>query len=130
MRPDKPRPTLADYTAIALSPLLIMALIGSLVWFIVAILYTGDFTERLRWVLFWVVFGLVLVARISMEYGISDRAPLYGIVLALAFLLWGIDRIDPAAAGAYAFRPLLLPGLVLLWPLVAVRWAILARRGQ
>jgi len=53
-----------------------------------------------------------------------------GIVLALAFLLWGLDRIDPAAAGAYAFRPLLLPGLVLLWPIVAIRWAILVRRGQ
>ena len=48
-----------------------------------------------------------------------------GAVLALAFLLWGIDRIDPAAAGAYAFRPLLIPGLVLLWPLVALRWRAL-----
>lgn len=52
-----------------------------------------------------------------------------GIVLALAFLLWGIDRIDPSAVGVYAFRPLLLPGLVLLWPFVAIRWAMLARRG-
>lgn len=53
-----------------------------------------------------------------------------GIVLALAFLLWGIDQVDPTATGAYAFRPLLMPGLVLLWPVVAVRWAILARRGR
>lgn len=51
-----------------------------------------------------------------------------GMALGLAFLLWGIDRVDPAAAGAYAFRPLLIPGLVLLWPLVAVRWIILERR--
>jgi hypothetical protein len=51
-----------------------------------------------------------------------------GTVLALAFLLWGIDRIDAAAVGAYAFRPLLLPGLVLLWPVVAVRWLVLERR--
>ncbi len=51
-----------------------------------------------------------------------------GAVLALAFLLWGIDRIDAAAGGAYAFRPLLLPGLVLLWPLVAARWLALERR--
>ena len=29
---------------------------------------------------------------------------------------------DPAARGAYGFRPLLLPGLVLLWPLVVWRW--------
>jgi hypothetical protein len=45
-----------------------------------------------------------------------------GIVVGIAFLLLGLDRIDPAAHGAYAFRPLLLPGCVLLWPLVAVRW--------
>lgn len=51
-----------------------------------------------------------------------------GVVLGLAFLLWGIDRVDPSAKGAYAFRPLLMPGLVLLWPVVAIRWAVLARR--
>jgi hypothetical protein len=51
-----------------------------------------------------------------------------GGVLALAFLLWGIDRIDPAAEGAYAFRALLLPGAILLWPVVALRWAALERR--
>lgn len=54
-----------------------------------------------------------------------------GLVVGLAFLAVGIDRVDPAARGAYAFRPLLAPGLVLLWPLVAWRWAALeaARRG-
>lgn len=45
-----------------------------------------------------------------------------GAVVALAFLTVGIERIDPAARGAYAFRPLLLPGLILLWPLVLWRW--------
>ena len=51
-----------------------------------------------------------------------------GAAVAVWFVLIEIDRIDPAAAGAYAFRPLLLPGLILLWPLVLVRWAMLARR--
>jgi hypothetical protein len=51
-----------------------------------------------------------------------------GMAVAVAFLLLGLDRIDPAARGAYAFRPLLLPGLVLLWPLVLWRWWALARR--
>jgi len=51
-----------------------------------------------------------------------------GSILALGFVLWGIERIDPAAVGAYAFRPLLIPGLVLLWPLVAARWVTLERR--
>jgi hypothetical protein len=53
-----------------------------------------------------------------------------GAALALAFLVWGIDRIDPGAVGAYAFRPLLFPGAVLLWPWVAVCWAILERRHR
>ena len=51
-----------------------------------------------------------------------------GVLVALAFVLWGIDRVDPGAAGAYAFRPLLLPGLVLLWPAVVARGSALARR--
>jgi hypothetical protein len=50
-----------------------------------------------------------------------------GIVLGVAFLFVGIGRVDPAARGAFAFRPLLLPGLTLLWPFVAVRWWSLGR---
>ena len=50
-----------------------------------------------------------------------------GVVLGVAFLFVGIGRVDPAARGAFAFRPLLLPGLTLLWPFVAVRWWSLAR---
>jgi hypothetical protein len=50
-----------------------------------------------------------------------------GFVVAAAFLFLGIDHIDPSARGAYAFRPLLLPGLTLLWPFVVLRWFILSR---
>src|SRR5438045_2004165 len=45
-----------------------------------------------------------------------------GAVIAAWFLLAAIDRIDPAARDAFAFRPLLIPGLVLLWPLVLRRY--------
>ena len=50
-----------------------------------------------------------------------------GAAVALAFLTAGIERVDPAARSAYAFRPLLLPGLTLLWPLVLWRWRRLER---
>ncbi len=50
-----------------------------------------------------------------------------GLVVALAFLAFGMDRVDESAAGAYAVRPLLLPGLVMLWPLVLWRWRQLER---
>ena len=49
-----------------------------------------------------------------------------GLLSALAFLAFGLDRVDVNARGAYPFRPLLIPGLVLLWPLVLVRWRALA----
>ena len=44
-----------------------------------------------------------------------------GAVVAAWFLLWRIERVDASARGAYAFRPLLIPGLMLLWPLVLWR---------
>ena len=46
-----------------------------------------------------------------------------GLSVGVAFLVFGIERVDPAARSAYAFRPLLLPGLTLLWPYVLRRWS-------
>jgi hypothetical protein len=62
--------------------------------------------------------GLILAAQV---YGAI------GAVIAAVFLVVGIDRIDPAARGTYTFRPLLVPGLVVLWPMVIVRWRALER---
>ncbi|MEP0941540.1 MAG: hypothetical protein ABJH63_04520 [Rhizobiaceae bacterium] len=45
-----------------------------------------------------------------------------GAVVAALFLFIGIDRVDPAAHDAYAFRPLLIPGILVIWPLVLWRW--------
>lgn len=45
-----------------------------------------------------------------------------GGLVALAFLGFGIDRIDADAKDAYIFRPLLIPGVLLIWPLVLWRW--------
>ena len=41
-----------------------------------------------------------------------------GAGVAVVFLLFGIDRVSEDARGAYLFRPLLVPGILLLWPLV------------
>ncbi|WP_171173341.1 hypothetical protein [Ruegeria sp. HKCCD8929] len=57
--------------------------------------------------------GLFWLARIWLIAG--------GLVAAL-FLTVGIDRIDEDARGAYVFRPLLIPGILLIWPLVLWRW--------
>ena len=47
-----------------------------------------------------------------------------GSAFAVAFVTCGVDRVDPMARGAgWGFRALILPGSVLFWPLLLVRWA-------
>ena len=48
-----------------------------------------------------------------------------GLAAALVFVFFGIDRIDENASGAYMFRPLLIPGAALIWPIVLWRWALI-----
>src|SRR4030088_3323736 len=73
--------TLADYVVIALSPALIMTLVGSLAFFLLAVAYRGQFEERVQWVMFWFVMGAVLVARIAIEQE-REQANLLGWILA------------------------------------------------
>ncbi|WP_300035119.1 hypothetical protein [uncultured Roseobacter sp.] len=47
-----------------------------------------------------------------------------GAVVAAVFLTVGMDRIDEDAQGAYIFRPLLIPGVLVIWPLVLWRWYV------
>ncbi len=74
--------TLADYVVIAISPALIMALVGSLVFFLLEVFYQGEFVGRLHWVMACFVFAAVLIGRISIEEG-YERAVLFGIALAI-----------------------------------------------
>jgi hypothetical protein len=49
-----------------------------------------------------------------------------GLIFAAAFIMWGAGKIDPAAREAtLGFRLIIIPGVILLWPLLAQRW----RRG-
>ena len=46
-----------------------------------------------------------------------------GLVFAPVFLLRGVHRIDSSARdGTKGFRVLVFPGVVALWPLLALRW--------
>lgn len=45
-----------------------------------------------------------------------------GALVALVFLTIGLERIDEDADGAFVFRPLLIPGILMIWPLVLWRW--------
>lgn len=53
-----------------------------------------------------------------------------GGVVAALFLVIGVDRVELSARGSYAFRPLLIPGICLVWPLVLYRWYILEKHGE
>jgi hypothetical protein len=74
--------TTADYVVIAISPALIMALVGSLVFFLLGVFYQGQFPERLYWVMACFVFAAVLIGRISIEEGFERAAP-FGAALAI-----------------------------------------------
>lgn len=50
-----------------------------------------------------------------------------GALISTVFLTIGIDRLDEDAQGAYVFRVLLVPALLLIWPAVLWRWYILER---
>jgi len=66
----------------------------------------------------------ILIVKLVGVYGTI------GAVVAAVFLVVGIGRIDPGARGAYAFRPLLVPGVVFLWPVVLWRWYVLEHGGS
>ncbi|MFO0896043.1 MAG: DUF4129 domain-containing protein [Pirellulales bacterium] len=79
-------PTLADYMAIAISPALIMGLVGSLAFFLLDLSYRGEHMDRLQWILSWFVMAIVLIARIAIVEG-AERASMFGVALAGAMLL-------------------------------------------
>jgi hypothetical protein len=46
-----------------------------------------------------------------------------GLLFALAFVTYGVTRVDTAAQDTgWGFRLLILPGVVALWPLLLRRW--------
>jgi hypothetical protein len=86
MAAEREPPTLADYAVTAISPVLIMLMVGSLVFFLVTVLPTGDYKERLLYTSFFFVIGAVLVARIAIQID-PGRAAMYGVGLALVTFL-------------------------------------------
>lgn len=78
--------TLIDYLVIAISPALIMALVGSLVFFLIEVFYQGSFHGRLQYVFALFVVGVVLIGRISIEDG-REYAALFAVPLGIVTLL-------------------------------------------
>ncbi len=78
--------TLIDYLVIAISPALIMMMVGSLVLFLVQVFYQGNFQGRLQYIFALFVMAAVLIARISIEAG-RERAVLFAVPLGIVTLL-------------------------------------------
>jgi len=83
--------TAGDVIVSAISPVLIMGLVGSLVFFLATVFYGGRYEYRLLYTLFFYVCGAVLVGRIAVAID-RNRSWIYGGVLAfvtfLALRIW------------------------------------------
>ncbi len=109
--------TAIDYVLIILTPAMIMTLVTSLVFFLIEVIYPGEYKDRLRLGFFCYVVGAVLVARISMMDEIASRAIGYGVVLAILgwLLLQVYIRYDSDSAFA-------LFGWLINMVLIAIVW--------
>lgn len=96
----------ADYLAIAISPVLIMLMVGSLVFFLLEVGHGGRYPSQAKWILFWFVLAIVLVARIGIEQG-KAYASGYAAALGVATAFVVVKLVD---------SPLIVIGLLgLVW---------------
>jgi len=70
---------------VALTPALIIMMIASVAMFIYTIGYDGEYVKRGRFILFFFVTAVVLIARLSMDHG-KEYAGLFAIPLILVML--------------------------------------------
>lgn len=98
--------TAADYVAIAISPALIMLMVGSLMYFLVAVFYAGRYEDRIYWILTCYTVAIVLISRISMEDS-QERAMIFAGALAMAVGLAVMQLAD---------------AIVLPWCLLGLVW--------
>ena len=114
MRP-KGKVHLIDFVAIVLSPVLIMLMVGSLVFFLIEVLQQGKFEGRLHYTFFFFVIATVLVARISIEQG-SKKAIFYGIGLGAACFIAMMAFVEYNTALFKVLGPIInLALMALVW---------------
>src|ERR1035441_5821925 len=92
MNTSRPAKTATDYLVIAVSPALIIVMVHSVCFFLVEVFYRGETAGGVRWVLFWFVLAVVLIARIGIEQG-GGQAMVYGLALACVTWLY-LSTID------------------------------------
>ncbi|HEV3386899.1 MAG TPA: DUF4129 domain-containing protein [Gemmata sp.] len=124
MASEREPPTTTDYVVTALSPVLIMLMVGSLVFFLVEVLYDGKYSGRLLYTLFFFVLGAVLVARIAIEKD-ATRASAYGLLLGIVTYIALLTYVEyPGGGWLKSFGWLVNLGLMLLiwWSANKLTW--------
>lgn len=115
MASEREAPSAVDYVVIALSPVLITLMVGSLVFFLVEVLYAGRYSDRLLYTMFFFVGAVVLVARISIQID-AGRAAFYGIGLAIVTYLALLAYVEYPQGWLKSWGWLVNLGLlVLIW---------------
>lgn len=60
---------------------------------------------------------------IEWSLGLLGIYLLLGLLFAIPFAFFGAQKIDPGAVeGTWGFKLLLIPGSMIFWPLLMVRW--------
>ncbi|VTT97653.1 Uncharacterized protein OS=Pirellula staleyi (strain ATCC 27377 / DSM 6068 / ICPB 4128) GN=Psta_3326 PE=4 SV=1: DUF4129 [Gemmataceae bacterium] len=123
MATDRDPPTATDYVVTALSPVLVMLMVGSIVFFLVEVLYEGRYSGRLLYTLFFFVVGAVLVARISIESD-AGRASVYGLALGGAVYVALLTYVEYPSGWLRSYGWLVNLGLMLLtwWSAHKLTW--------
>ncbi len=119
---SRPQMTLVDYIIIAITPALIMVLIGSLVHFLMAVCYSGGFGGRITYVMSLFVFASVLIARISIEEG-RERSILFAAPLAFATLFVSgrfVEFQGPLASFSFVINAGLI--VLIMWCADRLTW--------
>lgn len=104
-------------------PILIIAMIGALVFFLIEIFYRGPHSARLCWVLGLFTIASVLVSRISIESGF-ERALMFGFALALATFIVTLKLVDFEYGNLAFLEPLVVIAFItiVMWCANRLTW--------
>jgi hypothetical protein len=116
------RKTTIDYMVIAISPILVTCMVGSLALFLSTIFHPSPFETRINFVIIFYSIAIVGIARISIEEG-RDKSVLYAIPLALVtFIAFSI--FNPVDGPLFYLAPLVRIGIIAItwWSAHKLTW--------
>lgn len=115
--------SIIDYVSVIISPVLIMGMLISLVFFLIDVLYGGNYSERLSYTMFFYVFAAVLIARISIQYG-TARAMAYVFGLGIVTFIVMLYYVTYPTPLMQSIGPLINIGLMVMvsWCASKLTW--------